>query len=46
MSSKTESEAAYPVLLNYLVHKVNGQTPNTGLILSSQSTSLKANAEL
>jgi hypothetical protein len=34
------------VMLDYLVHKVNGQTPNTLLILLRQPTSLKANAEL
>jgi hypothetical protein len=35
-----------PVMLDYLVHKVNGQMPSTILILLRQPTSLVANAEL
>jgi len=35
-----------PILLGYLLHKVNGQIPNTVLILLRQPTSLRANAEL
>lgn len=35
-----------PVLLGYLLHKVNGQIPNSLFILLRQPTSLRASAEL